>query len=655
MSSVYKITSSEIAENGVDSQPHYLSGDPDENQRIFDRLPTFIAERYNKFVEYVFSTFENYYKKDEVATLVEDKLAETGAGEPGADGVGVQSVEQTVVSAEDSGDNVVTVTLTDGTVSEFVVKNGSKGSDGEKGADGAKGDKGETGEQGPKGDKGDTGAQGEKGETGEKGADGADGFSPAVTVSKTDKTTLITIVDKNGTQVAEINDGEDGAGSQGNWEENDSTSANYINNRTHWLETIGEDKTIFPKSNINFTTGSAVVGGFAEGGFAEGWNYKVYWNETEYDCECYLVDDMPTVGNGAMVGGTEMAEYPFCISSMGGTGCFVYKDTDTAETVSLKVESVEVEIYHKLDRNYLPDDIDSRAGVKREYGVLLEETVIDNSENDEVALFQPVGLVAGETYMVIWNGTEYECVAEDCSEMFGFSAASVGDIKFLITEGEESTGEPFVIIEVSDEAVVEEFGYCGSVMAFDGSENPTLSIEGVKEIYVPLDSRCLPDSVPYIEESSEVKYSGTLSLTKQDDGWSVAASEEKVDFIEGEIYAVTYNGATYECMCTGGGDAKITTYTLGNKNILNYSDIDTHQPFLIMEYSNADAFSFITDEETETAEIEIAHIKRSGQKVDEKMLDTLDYIIMKSNGGFKYKLWIDSSGSLLVDSIENTN
>ena len=50
-----------------------------------------------------------------------------GDGDPG---VGVESVEQTTTSTEDSGTNVVTVTLTDGTTSTFTVKNGSKGNDG---------------------------------------------------------------------------------------------------------------------------------------------------------------------------------------------------------------------------------------------------------------------------------------------------------------------------------------------------------------------------------------------------------------------------------------------------------------------------------------------------------------------------------------------
>lgn len=51
-------------------------------------------------------------------------------GNPGTDGVGIQSVVQTTTSTADGGDNIITVTLTNGNTATFKVKNGSKGSDG---------------------------------------------------------------------------------------------------------------------------------------------------------------------------------------------------------------------------------------------------------------------------------------------------------------------------------------------------------------------------------------------------------------------------------------------------------------------------------------------------------------------------------------------
>lgn len=159
------------------------------------------------------------------------------AGTDGEDGVGITDIRQTSTSEEAYGQNVVTITLSDGTSKSFVVRNGGAGPQGAQGPQGAKGDtgaagadgisitdveqiaspsgsgaanivritrsngvatdvtirngqQGETGPQGPagpqgpqgvKGDTGDTGPagatgpQGPKGDTGETGATGAQG------------------------------------------------------------------------------------------------------------------------------------------------------------------------------------------------------------------------------------------------------------------------------------------------------------------------------------------------------------------------------------------------------------------------------------------------------------------------------------------------
>lgn len=157
---------------------------------------------------------------------IEQILGEIASG--ALAGIGIESLEQTTISTDDSGINIWTATLTDGSTYQFEVRNGQRGEKGLQGAPGEKGDpftyadftaeqlaalkgpngeKGDTGEQGPqgpKGDKGDTGA------TGAQGPAGADGVSPTVSTSKSGKVTTITFVDTTGTKTATINDGADG-------------------------------------------------------------------------------------------------------------------------------------------------------------------------------------------------------------------------------------------------------------------------------------------------------------------------------------------------------------------------------------------------------------------------------------------------------------
>lgn len=194
-------------------------------------------------------------------------------------GVGIKSIEQTETSYGSGGINIITVTLTDGTVRDFEIRNGQSGQKGEDGVDGLtptiEVEENYTSNTGKSGvlikvtqpwwgidetgadvvltniyevpifhgsdgqnakiaivnveslDAGSTpsatvsntpaGAiitlkipQGDPGKDGTDGKDGSDGFSPTVGVSKSGKTTTITITDKNGAKSATINDGEDG-------------------------------------------------------------------------------------------------------------------------------------------------------------------------------------------------------------------------------------------------------------------------------------------------------------------------------------------------------------------------------------------------------------------------------------------------------------
>ena len=103
-------------------------------------------------------------------------------GDKGDIGIGIVSVKQTTKSTADDGNNILTITLTDGTTATFTVQNGSKGS---------------------------------QGKQGNAGANGADGYSPTVSVTEIIGGHRVTITDKNGSQTFDVMDGEDGEGGGG--------------------------------------------------------------------------------------------------------------------------------------------------------------------------------------------------------------------------------------------------------------------------------------------------------------------------------------------------------------------------------------------------------------------------------------------------------
>jgi hypothetical protein len=79
------------------------------------------------------------------------------------EGLSIADIYQVESSDEDDGKNILRIELTNGTVRDFVVKNGSKGNTGFTGLGGIRGPRGAVGPQGPQG------IQGEKGEKGDTG------------------------------------------------------------------------------------------------------------------------------------------------------------------------------------------------------------------------------------------------------------------------------------------------------------------------------------------------------------------------------------------------------------------------------------------------------------------------------------------------------
>ena len=89
-------------------------------------------------------------------------------------------------------------------------------------------------------------------------------------------------------------------------------------------------------------------------------------------------------------------------------------------------------------------------------------------------------MVAGKTYIVKLNGTEYTCVAFDGSEGFGPGAVGMGN------PTQAADGEPFFMLSVSGVATL--------ALANDGATEVTASITECAETIHTLDPKYLPAS-----------------------------------------------------------------------------------------------------------------------------------------------------------------
>lgn len=94
-------------------------------------------------------------------------------------------------------------------------------------------------------------------------------------------------------------------------------------------------------------------------------------------------------------------------------------------------------------------------------------------------------LVAGETYIVNWNGVEYPSVAVDGAAIVEPGIKLLGDV-YTLSEGAVGTaptGEPFVMAIALEQEVM--------IIPFDGTTELTLSIYQIGEIVHKLDNKYL--------------------------------------------------------------------------------------------------------------------------------------------------------------------
>ena len=141
---------------------------------------------------------------------------------------------------------------------------------------------------------------------------------------------------------------------QADWNQNDSTAADYVKNRPFYtgdpVETVlVEESTVTFVDNNNglylaqlSSTFDATVGEI----------YKVYWDGTAYECACVYIGDILTIGNPSFIGSGSDTGEPFLISIFSdGRIQILTANTSASHTFSI---STTVTPVIKIDPKYLP-------------------------------------------------------------------------------------------------------------------------------------------------------------------------------------------------------------------------------------------------------------------------------------------------------------
>lgn len=172
--------------------------------------------------------------------------------------------------------------------------------------------------------------------------------------------------DKNGNVIFDLDRGEPGedggvsGAMQVDFAENDSTAAGYIHNRTHWKEIVGVDGEVIPKTSLPFFGGSSYTSSNKSYTLLAGERYVVTWNAQTYACVGQQLNDAVCLGNLKFADASaEESDYPFCIKNINGKCTYYDGLTSGTRSAIVKVDGDPQITWHKLDRNYLPDDIGS--------------------------------------------------------------------------------------------------------------------------------------------------------------------------------------------------------------------------------------------------------------------------------------------------------
>lgn len=157
-------------------------------------------------------------------------------------------------------------------------------------------------------------------------------------------------------------EGGGGSGSvQSDWNQNDSTAADYVKNRPFYtgnpVETV-----LVEESTVSFynVSGDLYMGTLSqEIPVIVGETYKVYWDSTAYECVCAAADGTPALGNlSIMEFGPDTGE-PFLVGIVLGERTEIYT-TDTSASHTISIRGLVPEIV-KIDKKYLPFDIPTKT------------------------------------------------------------------------------------------------------------------------------------------------------------------------------------------------------------------------------------------------------------------------------------------------------
>ena len=208
-------------------------------------------------------------------------------------------------------------------------------------------------------------------------------------------------LDVNG--VLSVSGGGSGGGAQPDWNQNDSTAADYVKNRPFYtgdpVETV-----LVEESTVSFHGGLGGFQGTVQSTFSPtvGETYKVSWDGTTYESTCVNFEDLPVIGNLSIMGmGSDTGE-PFLVIPQGPIIVVHAADTSASHTFSISGNQIPIV---KIPAKYIDKDASGYIVIHSNATMTKQE-----AQNYKSAISK------GEAVFIIWDGL--------CIESIGFGSSN---------------------------------------------------------------------------------------------------------------------------------------------------------------------------------------------------------------------------------------
>lgn len=222
--------------------------------------------------------------------------------------------------------------------------------------------------------------------------------------------------------------------------------------------------------------------------------YAVVWDGTSYDVECKAEEgtDLIYLGNQNYINMLSGGEIPFCI--IYSNDMLFLATESTASSHMIEVYGYG-EIVHKINPEFLPEGVGYE---ERDIETLVDKTVDIDTDELYVHISDSAALIDGGTYSVVFNDTEYTCIAW----AGGSNAVIIGNGNIY---GGSGMGEdvPFACDSYAD-------GSC--YLNVESTGEYSIKIDSIKHVIHKIDAKYLDTNIPNIHISDEDLIAGESDL-----------------------------------------------------------------------------------------------------------------------------------------------